>query len=213
MGRSKKHRNDAAEPAVSPIPLAQPVRSPAAKTLVELAQERQLFDKAAQRAAGGHADGADGDAVLGPFANAVFTAITLTILHFTLDVLVHHQYAQTLAWSSIWRRTALGFPGEQTRDLLSMLTGTVVLGLVTGIYVFGRRNSVLSQLFFFAVSVAAGCYLIHASNVEGYFAVMKRAPPLGTLWVWGVAESKLPYAASSLLIALAFLYLGGYSFL
>lgn len=45
-----------------------------------------------------------------PIENALFFAGSLTMLHFTLDVLVYHQYGQEVEWSNIWWRTAKSFP-------------------------------------------------------------------------------------------------------
>ncbi len=73
-----------------------------------------------------------------------------------------------------------------------------------------RTRQTLTQIFFFCVANIAGCYLIYAANTQGYYAVMKRAPPLGTLWVWSVIEMKLPFAVGSLLIAGTYVYYGEY---
>ncbi len=43
-------------------------------------------------------------------ADTVFMAATLTVLHFTFDVLVQHQYRHVLDWREIWARTAKTFP-------------------------------------------------------------------------------------------------------
>ena len=59
--------------------------------------------------------------------------------------------------------------------------------------------------------MAAGCYLIYSSNEEAYFAVMKRAPPLGTLWVWSVIEMRLEFAVGSLIAVGAYFWRGGYT--
>ncbi len=41
---------------------------------------------------------------------SLFLSGTLTMLHFTLDVLVHHQYAQEVEWWEIAKRAGIGFP-------------------------------------------------------------------------------------------------------
>jgi hypothetical protein len=69
------------------------------------------------------------------------------------------------------------------------------------------------QLLFFAGAVAAGCGLIRLTNEHGYYANMKRAPGLGCLWIWCVAELDLLWALPSLLLCLLYLKLGGYSIL
>jgi hypothetical protein len=47
-------------------------------------------------------------------------------------------------------------------------------------------------------------------NVYDYYAVMKQAPPLGTLWVWSVIEMKLPYALVGLVANLGYMWWKGY---
>ncbi len=60
------------------------------------------------------------------------------------------------------------------------------------------------------MSVVAGCYLIYVTNMKGYLATQKRAPPLGCLWIWAVVELDLPWATLSLVVASAYIYLKGY---
>ena len=74
-----------------------------------------------------------------------------------------------------------------------------------------RFQSAFRQSVFFVTSLGAGCYLIHVTNNFGYLAVMKRAPPLGCIWVWSVIELDLPLAALSLTGAGVFVWAGGYS--
>lgn len=62
------------------------------------------------------------------------------------------------------------------------------------------------------MSVSSGCYLVYISNNYSYMAVMKRAPPLGCLWLWAVMELDLLYAVPSLLVAIGYTYLNGYTF-
>ena len=74
-----------------------------------------------------------------------------------------------------------------------------------------RSGRLPTQMLFFVMSIGAGCWLIRAVNLEGYFFVMKQAPPLGTLWVWSVIEMKLGWAVASLVAVGSYLWLGGYS--
>ena len=214
---SKKKPASAAD-----IPLAQPSRErPKHKTLYEIAAERQAelskgqpfepkssptSDVASEPEIITTTINADGslskelepaDEPIGPFGEAVFYALTLTMLHFTLDVLVHHQYRQseTIEWGLIVQRTLITFP--------------ILVALVFALK--SRVNALWAQLLFFVMSVAAGCYLIYSSNEEAYFAVMKRAPPLGTLWVWSVIEMRLEIAVGSLLAVCVYFWWGGYS--
>lgn len=204
------------------IPLADPSRDrPTHQTLYGIALERQAqLQKGQPFAAGLPIDAADGaspsivtqiinpDGSLftgpddtidstGPLGEAVIYALTLTMLHFTLDVLVHQQYSQSIQWDSIVRRTAVALP--------------ILAGLVYMFHPLTQKAWV--QAGFLVVSVVAGCYMIYASNEEAYFAVMKRAPPLGTLWVWSVIEMRLEIAVPSLLVVGGFFWWGGFTVL
>lgn len=74
-----------------------------------------------------------------------------------------------------------------------------------------KYQTTLRQAVFFVMSIVSGCYLIYITNTYGYLAVMKRAPPLGVLWLWAVVEMELTWAVSSLAVAGFFLWQGGYS--
>ena len=128
-------------------------------------------------------------------ANAVFTSVSLSMLHFTLDVLVHHQYALSISWSSIVRRTGTSFPA-----------------LFIIVYLLQPQSQLLYiQLLYLVMSIATGRYLVYVSNEEPYFAVMKRAPPLGTLWIWSVIEMRLQWAMAGLMVVGAFYWGGGFT--
>lgn len=62
----------------------------------------------------------------------------------------------------------------------------------------------------FAASVGIGCYVLYAANEQGYMAVMKRAPPLGTLWVWLIVEMEWNWGALSLVVVCMWSYMRGY---
>ena len=218
--RNRKERR-AAENNRKTIPLAQPSRDgPKHKTLYEIAAERQAelskgqpftskppdIDNSKESTFVTTTINPDGslsdipepiDEPIGPVGQAVFFALTLTMLHFTLDVLVHQQYrqAETIEWSMIVQRTLVTFP----------ILGALVYALKA------RANAIWAQVLFFGLSVGAGCYLIYSSNEEAYFAVMKRAPPLGTLWVWSVIEMRLEVAVGSLVAVGGYFWWGGYS--
>ncbi|KAI0017560.1 hypothetical protein F4780DRAFT_782191 [Xylariomycetidae sp. FL0641] len=207
--------------AAAGVKLTQPDRSgPTEPTLLQLAQERNLFDQADQqkdrlareRQDGDHVGQDDADVALPPavdrFMEALLWAISLSMLHFTLDVLVQHQYAVDLVWPPVISR---------------FLQALVVFLLL--IYVLHPHSSSpvllpglptkfqepLRQFIFLATSTVAGCYLVYISNTYSYLAVMKRSPPLGCLWVWSVIELNLTPAIASLAITLAFFFQGGYS--
>jgi hypothetical protein len=217
MSNRKERR--AAKKSSTEIPLAQPPRDQRkAKTLLDIAAERnaelqggQPFiptgsDKSSEPqyiTKTIHPDGSlsDSDAVavdddlIGPFGNAIFYAISLTMLHLTLDVLVHNQYAETIKWDAITRRTMTTFP-----SLMIMLY-----------FLHPRAGEHWAQAVFLIGSIVAGCYLSWASSEQPFFAVMKVAPPLGTLWVWFVLELRLELAMASLFGVGGYFWWKGYT--
>lgn len=221
--RKRKDRDAASEgrtnPSAPDTPLSVPSREgPKHKTLIDIAAEHQTelqggqpFTSSILRKDLGASfttakinpdgsvsapeDAPPVDELIGPLGQAVFFAISLTMLHFTLDVLVHQQYRQSIGWDMIIQRTIITFP------ILAAL-----------LYVFHPRASALwAQLMFLGLSVAAGCYMIYSSSEEPYFAVMKRAPPLGTLWVWSVIEMRLEMALLSVVAVGGYFWWGGHS--
>jgi hypothetical protein len=113
------------------IPLSRPSRDgPGGKTLIDLAQERQLFQQAREReaqlgkgktgAAAGQTSLLSNDEVdeqlmspgLARILESLLWGSCLSMLHFTLDVLVQHQYAVSLVWRSVIVRSAQAFAGE-----------------------------------------------------------------------------------------------------
>ncbi len=248
------------EQSPSDIKLKQPDRSgPTEKTLLEIAQQRGLFDQAKKREQeiGKKAvpvriprprkdgdesgeDGEDDDEVgLPPGAERVLEtslwSVSLSMLHLTLDVLVHQQYSvDSIVWPNVLARLGqallrkLVFPWNG-RSLpcrrIANLDASVLPVFSLLIYVLHphatsprlipglplQYQSFLRQAIFFTTSVYAGCYLIHITNTAGYMAVMKQAPALGCLWVWSVIELELPWAVLSLTGAGTFLWQKGYS--
>ncbi|KAI9827772.1 MAG: hypothetical protein M1832_004261 [Thelocarpon impressellum] len=200
----RKERRQAAASASTSVPLSHPDRSAPrdgkAKTLYDLAAEReQLLSNGTPFSVADGKDDEDDDEPLGPLAACFFLAVSLTMFHFTLDVLVHNQYRQSIEWGMIAPRTLKTFP--------------VILALLyTARRLTTALPALLTQLLFVGLSVGAGCYLIRASNVDDYYAVMKRAPPLGALWVWSVVELRLGWALLSLAVDYTYMYLAGYSF-
>jgi hypothetical protein len=67
------------------------------------------------------------------------------------------------------------------------------------------------RLFLLAMSIAAGCYIVKAVNVYGYYFVMKKTPPLGTLWIWAVIEMGLVESLLSLAGVYAYTWYYGHA--
>jgi len=213
---AKKDNKPTPQPKSQPkIKMAQPDRSgPKSKTLLDIYDEKkslldrgqpfdskytdgQVRDEGGNILEAGLSNGED-DEPIGPLGQAVFWSVCLAMFHFTLDVLTYNQYRQTIEWPPIFRRTFTILP------ILWFL-----------VYILRTETATkwprLRQAFFLAVAVGAGCYTIYAGNEFSYYAVMKRAPPLGTLWVWSVIEMELPYALLSVVLDLGYLWYKGYS--
>jgi hypothetical protein len=140
----------------------------------------------------------DGEEAIGPIGDAIVWTTCLSMLHFTLDVLVYSQYAQEIVWRAIMTRSATIAP------VLFLLVYLLRSGT-------SRRFSTSRQIVFLALAIGTGCYTIYMGNTFEYFAVMKQAPPLGTLWIWSVIEMDLPFAVASVVIDLGFLWWNGFS--
>lgn len=74
-----------------------------------------------------------------------------------------------------------------------------------------RLQPIIHQVSFFVSSIFAGSYLIYITNEYGFYAILKRSPPIGCLWIWAVIELDLIWAVLSLLCCIAYLKFGGYS--
>lgn len=166
---------------------------PKGKTLFELADERQReLDAAKPKSRIVAAQEALNEPV-GAAGDAILYAISMTALHFTLDVIVYNQYREAILWDDIFKRAATAAP------IFAIL---VYLTHVD----FSTRFPVLRNLTFLLGSVAAGCYVVYSANKYGYFYVMKAAPPVGTLWIWSVIEMNLPYAAANVVAVVAYIW-------
>lgn len=201
------------------IPMAVPsITKPQGKTLYDLAAEREAvlsnlapFDKL-------HKDGRIRDengnilkfksatptpsqtpqTTYDHILDALLLTLTMSMLHFTLDILVYNQYRQSIEWLPIAKRSATLFP------ILFMLIYTLNSRLAAR-FPFAR------QVLFFAMAIGAGCYMLHIGNTYDYYAVMKQAPPVGTVWIWSVYEMRLGFAVTSLGINAAYAFYRGYT--
>lgn len=72
-----------------------------------------LFDIAGQRGLLKEEDEAgDKDVLIGRLGESILWSVSLTMLHFTLDVLVSHQYAIEIVWRELIMRAAQAFPSK-----------------------------------------------------------------------------------------------------
>lgn len=209
--RNRKERRAQKKETASAIAFTQPSRDPSNhKTLLDIASERQLLDKSpstTQPSIKTTTINPDGSLATiseseeTPYLDIALYAISLTLLHFTFTILVHHQYA------------------TEPPSLLGLLyTSTVasptpLLLLILVALLHPRASSLPMQVLFAALSLVAGGWLVHTSNMDGYLAAMKKAPPLGTLWVWAVVEMRWEVALSCLGAVAGWGWWNGYSFI
>ena len=104
MAQTRRERKE----KVQKIKLAHPDRSdPSEATLLDIAEKHGLLKIPP---AEGSAEESE-DEVVGRLGEAVLWSVSLTMLHFTLDVLVTHQYAIALSWPILFGRALRAFPG------------------------------------------------------------------------------------------------------
>jgi hypothetical protein len=130
MARRRRERSP------SNLKLKQPDRSgPSEKTLLQLAEERGLFDQAKKREDEIEKKAApvpiprppknkeeddDEEAGLPPTVERAFEtvlwSVSLSMLHFTLDVLVQNQYSvDSIVWPNVWMRFGQALLGKVVR--------------------------------------------------------------------------------------------------
>jgi hypothetical protein len=208
---SRRDRKAARKPEPDNVPLALPDfdAKPTGKTLLQLADERRKALAAEANGSPANNDGwpaadRDGDfefmstEPLGAVANATMFCISLSMLHVTLDVMVLSQYSQDVVWSEIASRILRMTPG--------LFCGLWLLHTEAAM-----RWKLARQLFFLAMSTIAGCFLIYSGNEHGYYFVMKKAPPVGTLWVWSVVEMDLMYSLLHACAVVSYMLWGGFN--
>jgi hypothetical protein len=78
-------------------------------------------------------------------------------------------------------------------------------------FIHPRRAWASIRLFLLTLAIAAGCYVVTAVNRYGYYFVMKKTPPLGTLWIWAVVELDILGAVASLGAVWGYAWYYGYA--
>jgi hypothetical protein len=126
-----------------------------------------------------------------PWLDTILLASSLAAVHFTLSVLAMHQYADELRFPPLVLQTVfVAFP--TLTIVISLFHGQLLpsslrnLGPSVKNWVIAGRS-----LVYVVMANVAGCYLIQLTNDRGYYAIMKDAPGVGTIWVWAVLEMGL----------------------
>ncbi|KAL4968876.1 uncharacterized protein BDV14DRAFT_196684 [Aspergillus stella-maris] len=151
---------------------------------------------------------------ISPLIDTVLLSIPLTVLHLTLGYLAAHQYAQEINLDFLVRNSCLiAFP---VLTLLIHLSHGHIISFrkkqsddqVISLFPWHPEKASLSFLrkllfppspktmVFLPAAVLLGNKLMAMTNEETYYAVMKQAPAIGTLWVWCILE--LPLGATVL---------------
>lgn len=92
------------------IKLKRPDKSgpdPSQQTLFDIAQQRGLLED---------------EVLIGRVGESILWSMSLTMVHFTFDVLVASQYAVDIEWLTLAKRTLQAFPGMQSLSLVLALS-------------------------------------------------------------------------------------------
>ncbi|KAL2830013.1 hypothetical protein BDW59DRAFT_29413 [Aspergillus cavernicola] len=156
----------------------------------------------------------DKDDSIVPLIDTLLLSVPLTILHLTLGYLAAHQYAQSIELDVLFRNSGLvAFP---MLTLLIHFAHGHIVSFNRGqpepevISLFPWHPSKLSfsflrELLFppslktivsLPAAIFLGSKLMAMTNEDTYYAVMKRAPAIGTLWVLCILE--MPFGAAIL---------------
>lgn len=164
-------------------------------------------------------DEIESDNPLASFLDTILLSIPLTTLHLTLAYLAAHQYAE---FTNVPRllKDALTTTFPILTFLVHFAHGHIVSFRIRGSSRFlaaGQQPvSVLpltrekftpaflkSLLFpptlrtivYLPIAALIGAHLITVTNGEPYYAVMKKAPAYGTIWIWSILEMSFGPAA------------------
>ncbi|PYH97324.1 hypothetical protein BO71DRAFT_417182 [Aspergillus ellipticus CBS 707.79] len=160
-------------------------------------------------------DEPDSDHPIPPFIDTLLLSVPLTTLHMTLAYLAAHQYAETIEMDKLVRESVfVAFP--MLTLLIHLAHGHIVsffgsTGKTTeSISLFPWDSDKLTLAFFrkllfpprlrtmafLPLAIFLGCRLMLMTNEDPYYAVMKGAPAIGTMWIWCILE--IPVGAAAL---------------
>lgn len=148
------------------------------------------------------------DKPLPPFLDTILLSLPLTTLHLTLGYLAAHQYAESIDLPKLFKESVtIAFPlltffvhlahghiiSFKKRNSKAEPTSLYLFPLTRDKLTFSflRRlvfPPTLKTLVFLPLSALLGAHLIAITNGEPYYAVMKKAPAVGTIWIWCILE-------------------------
>lgn len=183
----------------------QPEKGPKIKKLHLHRRRKPNFNAVEEETEEGHEDEDDDEDDEGQlfFAILDYTQLLIPLLsaHIIFDILVRVQYAQNVRWENV---------AEQSEVLQRAAIAAPVL-VVLHLFFNPHKDNRIFRIASFFASVLIGCYLVYISEEQGYYFVMKRAPPLGTLWLWLFFIMHWAYAGASLIVVVFWMWLHGYS--
>ncbi|KAJ3559840.1 hypothetical protein NM688_g90 [Phlebia brevispora] len=131
---------------------------------------------------------AEGEPLLSPLTEEIFSAMTLIIPHsfllLMMEILIHYQYGRRPTYKALFDR---------------MITGVPILAIFI-FYTCRYRHRRPVQAFLFVLALICGGRLIWLINFENWRSVMKLSPPLATMWVYTIVRLDLAPATLSLII-------------
>lgn len=134
-------------------------------------------------------------AAIHPVAEGTLDTLIWTIpfafLYLMMDIMIQQQYAMH---PGVWDEV------KRMANALPMLTVFIYYTAVRA----DRFNRVVLQLALFFIGTATGCAFLYTYTKSNQAVVARRTPPLGTLWIYGVARMELTLAVVSLAVVYGF---------
>ncbi|OJD17877.1 hypothetical protein AJ78_02049 [Emergomyces pasteurianus Ep9510] len=182
----------------------------------------------------------DVDEPIPPLPDTILLSLPLSALHFTLSFLAAHQYAQDIPLRKLIKDTAfISFPAltllihfahghivsfdrftfgrkreekrnEQNGDTKRQESRNDSYNTLLGKFIKSLFPPSAKSVLYLSLAFFFGGRLIAMTNEASYYAVMKKTPSIGTLWVWAVLELSLVPAIFGVLVPIgwAVLYKG-----
>lgn len=146
-----------------------------------------------------------------PLIDTLLLSIPLTTLHLTLAYLAAHQYAEGINMRHLLKDSGfVAFP--ILTFLIHLAHGHILSFAIRGNPRASESVSLLPwtpdklsfsflrrlvfppswrTLIFLPIAVALGVKLVTITNEDPYYAMMKKAPAIGTIWIWCILEVPL----------------------
>ncbi|KAJ5799739.1 uncharacterized protein N7518_001807 [Penicillium psychrosexuale] len=151
------------------------------------------------------------DKPLPPFLDTILLSMPLTTLHLTLGYLAAHQYAERIDLPSLLKESVttafplltlfvhlahghiVSFTKRSSRDAKAEPAPISLFPLTSDKFTFSFLRKLVfppapRTLVFLPLALLLGAHLIAITNGEPYYAVMKKAPAVGTIWIWCILE-------------------------